>query len=1041
MSHKQKAPVFITIGPQLSGKKSFLDSLSLNTNSVSLNDYPVLIETINFNEAIHIWQNPSDTNIENRWPHLYQWSMFNVTRAQLLQEHQERELMLISLLFAKKLPFPKFAEKMKAILTQGDVFKEFIKCVEELYREGHTMKAPFIEIIVVNAVETCKTTALVDMKKEIISNPSAVCWRNPNLSPSFYKDVLQCAMENKRSVRFIRWGLEMPSVSFTTLMKRNILRFLETGRYVDTQKLLTFSVNATKQFQDMGIATHSAYAKAAGFNMDSAGFLSLQLVGKRAPELSTKDALNLTAWRRSKWSAWGDDSLVSPIILKSYNTTAEMCAIEDAKSLGSVKSLHKYGMVRAKESTTDLVVVDPSKKKGGKEDVDRTNWPAVIITVGPYCSGKSTYIDSITNPAVSSFRINEARGMYYTVPTNLILLLDADDFELSDELRRNLTLSDLQLATQIRDMSKTETVLLTLLFRGAITVDHFEKEAQQVFSKKSLATTFPMYMGIIRELLKERLAFCSQAVYIVRIEKTQEVALQTMKSVKKAIETLRNGVCWDTGVSVEPIFYRTILKHAARYQRQVTFVRYGYELPQVDFKTIMERNIRRFLTTGKLHDVRILERNYEAAMGILQHSESDNKLANMAGYDLHKNNIPTMSTRSDSSDSITLRGLEDEMNNANPLSHFAFTPVYKKEGKIKSSSKDNHNPDDALMLAYGDADSVGRSSKSTLNTRKSFKSREPMIEAAPVLITVGPQCCGTREFIDTLREHQIQEFSLDTMPGMYESVPFPLMCAVWQDCLTPEDRAALDSWQVIPGSSIKEKILELRNTEIMFLCLLFIKAISFKDFAKSIEQYVFDDEDSDFEDLMLYIECVRSIYGATPELARESLSHKIDIFIHENLSENFEGVSKKLLKHICKDPSLIIWNNTNLKPVFYADVLKAASISQRSVYFIRWGQELRKMSKMELLKKNLQTFLKKGRLVEYKQLCVYHDTAEDLLEKGAKKHADFAKLAGFTMRNNGTVYEDGVEADENNPIMSRYACKMGKRWRVWNNNSTVSRII
>lgn len=53
-------------------------------------------------------------------------------------------------------------------------------------------------------------------------------------SGEHYAEALSVAVQSKRAVRFIRWGMEVPVVSFEELIKANLTTFLTTGRYVTT---------------------------------------------------------------------------------------------------------------------------------------------------------------------------------------------------------------------------------------------------------------------------------------------------------------------------------------------------------------------------------------------------------------------------------------------------------------------------------------------------------------------------------------------------------------------------------------------------------------------------------------------------------------------------------------------------------------------------------------------------------------------------------------------------------------------------------------
>ncbi|CAE7553159.1 unnamed protein product, partial [Symbiodinium microadriaticum] len=59
-----------------------------------------------------------------------------------------------------------------------------------------------------------------------------VSWGNTNIGSKMYKSALQVAFKTRRAVSFIKWGYELPAVDGAELYRRNILRFIFTGRYI-----------------------------------------------------------------------------------------------------------------------------------------------------------------------------------------------------------------------------------------------------------------------------------------------------------------------------------------------------------------------------------------------------------------------------------------------------------------------------------------------------------------------------------------------------------------------------------------------------------------------------------------------------------------------------------------------------------------------------------------------------------------------------------------------------------------------------------------
>ncbi len=81
-----------------------------------------------------------------------------------------------------------------------------------------------------DVINAASLSALKHIKYALKHHAGFICWKNCNLTPEFYLDVLSHAAKYKRIVRFIRWGEELNPVSLVELYRRNVIRFLDTGR-------------------------------------------------------------------------------------------------------------------------------------------------------------------------------------------------------------------------------------------------------------------------------------------------------------------------------------------------------------------------------------------------------------------------------------------------------------------------------------------------------------------------------------------------------------------------------------------------------------------------------------------------------------------------------------------------------------------------------------------------------------------------------------------------------------------------------------------
>ena len=221
------------------------------------------------------------------------------------------------------------------------------------------------------------------MKNDLKKSPRTVCWRNTNLSPDFYKPILLYAMKYQRFVRFVRWGQEMPVSSISELIKRNVLKFLRTGKYIETTKLNVFLNNAVQLTK--GRPTHADYAKKAGFAMDRYGMLSVP-GGLDADLPSFSEA----SWKQCPWRAWTDDTILTPLSTPI-----------------------------SKRSST---VNDSSHKRGdsASRDKDRCHWGPVLVTIGPNCSGKTKFVQNVDDK-VARFCVDDDPILHENVAVHLVV--------------------------------------------------------------------------------------------------------------------------------------------------------------------------------------------------------------------------------------------------------------------------------------------------------------------------------------------------------------------------------------------------------------------------------------------------------------------------------------------------------------------------------------------------------------------------------------------------------------------------------------------
>jgi hypothetical protein len=98
------------------------------------------------------------------------------------------------------------------------------------------IKTPHVEVY----VPQCIFTGGIDRAEELLatllldnSTTLPMAWDNTNTRPSEYAVALLAAEKAKRPVKFISWGTQwMPRVSRKDLLKRNLVKFRQTGKYI-----------------------------------------------------------------------------------------------------------------------------------------------------------------------------------------------------------------------------------------------------------------------------------------------------------------------------------------------------------------------------------------------------------------------------------------------------------------------------------------------------------------------------------------------------------------------------------------------------------------------------------------------------------------------------------------------------------------------------------------------------------------------------------------------------------------------------------------
>lgn len=367
-------------------------------------------------------------------------------------------------------------------------------------------------------------------------------------------------------------------------------------------------------------------------------------------------------------------------------------------------------------------------------------------------------------------------------------------------------------------------------------------------------------------------------------------------------------------------------------------------------------------------------------------------------------------------------------------------------------------------------------------------------DAAPVYITIGPPCCGKTEalrgylFSEGYDPDDVfsKDVALDKQSSVYHRIPLAAF-------LFPSTRLDpnIGSQLLKSGSTVEDRLqdpayaptdLELRN-----IILRIAGRITPQEFAKRTREQALQAGDTVkffkkrreavAEDLIVAVEQVvvqavsevicqmqlqRDAESEEDELPYDEENEKsakkldlttlnatqaqllsaraliqtphVDLFVPQAIFhggiDRAEEVFSELLQASTQKP--VSWGNTNTRATEFAAALSAAEEADRPVKFVAWGTtRLPRVSRQELLRRNVSRFRKSGRLIpagaigaavgrvdklvkeaqqEVESLFADDSCPPELQPDEWKNHkmdVAFASLAGFRMDEGGFVSKVG----------------------------------
>jgi len=237
-------------------------------------------------------------------------NIYMISVLQRTRDLADSEQMLLLLLFSGDIGIEEFETRVRATPTCMEAPPEVTECLVQVVKEQHaagaTLTTPTLDIYIFQAIaysvqQTHKALAVGAQKEKQI-----VCFGNTNLTPEHFGEALGVAMAFKRTVRFVRWGVELPRVPLKELLTRNVLRMLRQGRYVPAKAVAHYMDLAEELLKDGD--SHQHLCELAGYEMDANGYVH-ELTGGVKLASSSEVTLENTPWK--PW--FETDQIVYPL--------------------------------------------------------------------------------------------------------------------------------------------------------------------------------------------------------------------------------------------------------------------------------------------------------------------------------------------------------------------------------------------------------------------------------------------------------------------------------------------------------------------------------------------------------------------------------------------------------------------------------------------------------------------------------------------------------------------------------------------------------
>eukprot|EP00533_Pseudo-nitzschia_delicatissima_P011985 CAMPEP_0197267646 /NCGR_PEP_ID=MMETSP1432-20130617/3710_1 /TAXON_ID=44447 /ORGANISM="Pseudo-nitzschia delicatissima, Strain UNC1205" /LENGTH=456 /DNA_ID=CAMNT_0042732617 /DNA_START=199 /DNA_END=1566 /DNA_ORIENTATION=+ len=239
-------------------------------------------------------------------------------------------------------------------------------------------------------------------------------------------------------------------------------------------------------------------------------------------------------------------------------------------------------------------------------------------------------------------------------------------------------------------------------------------------------------------------------------------------------------------------------------------------------------------------------------------------------------------------------------------------------------------------MSSNDGDDMGNRSRGQQQKDKDPRRREATTNAAPMYITIGPQCCGKSSFLRNFGNGTIKDISLDDQQDVYVPIPTETFLHAYEDKKDGDTKTDNEQdpliQQVYQGKTLAERIRE--NVELILILRRWNGDSSASDFERRIKDY-YEERRLDGKVAVALIETVEDFLSNQPDLPRET-----EVFVLESLfkphPQTGQSAIQRAHEELRETPKHIpvAWGNTNSKPKDYERALEICHQKRRPVHFI-----------------------------------------------------------------------------------------------------------